>query len=766
MKIEKICEYFNNIGILKIENINRFLKIYSQLSHNNYRNKSDKIILALFSYMTLVSKNENNLYEICKNIINKFLNNQILQKYRALNSLNNVFTSKIHSKYSLFFMKFYSYLYIKNRKIRIIHLNKKLRPNNSMLNDGVQTKNDNEEKFINLNTSLDKNRKIIIPQINGRISKKQIKRTNNIRSEILNNEEECTFSPKINHNYKSNSKNSKRYEYNYSNNNYIKNNNESEILPSYNNIWQFKDNKFNKIISFKNSINYSNNNKINNEIQKMLTNISKFSNNPNNSKYLPQKTIYRKQIYSLNPSYSYKELPFYLNTDNNVSNINNNRDNSIYNYYDNDYDFYQNEKDHIKKVQDKILQLKLQKMEKISKECTFSPELNEYSRYLNYNKLINTNNNNNDISSDFNISNINYFSNSERYNNYNHPKAINTFNNQKSSAKKRTKSYIAREEYENDYYDIYPNKNINKKKRTRSYSGSKNNNISSNDYSIYKQRKEELSKLFQEQYPFAPNIKYNKNYPIKSTFSERQKQFIKNKEKMSRIKDEEELKMMEEFKKRNYSFKINSKEVVKRLYDKEAIKIKERLKKEKEEKSKGKKVIDWNKRKKQYKEKYPEDFSRNKKYENIKLNNDINNYDIYLDNNNNFDNENYNYEQNIDNIINQEEINNKRQLLMDKIKDEHIIGFKNNNINNQEIENDNYKIKENIDYNYREDNVNINEPITSKDRNSNEEEKLYNLEEKMKNFQNSNFLENINNKEGIKSNTFQEMINKLHNQYS
>ena len=31
MKIEKICEYFNNIGILQLENINRFLKIYSQL---------------------------------------------------------------------------------------------------------------------------------------------------------------------------------------------------------------------------------------------------------------------------------------------------------------------------------------------------------------------------------------------------------------------------------------------------------------------------------------------------------------------------------------------------------------------------------------------------------------------------------------------------------------------------------------------------------------------------------------------------------------
>ena len=759
MKIEKICEYFNNIGILQLENINRFLKIYSQLSHNKYRNKSDKIILALFSYMTLISKNENNLYEICKNIINKFLNNQILQKYRALNSINNVFISKIHSKYALFFMKLYSYLYIKNRKIRIIHLNKKLLPNNSNSNYESQIKNDKEEKLINFNTSLDKKRKIVIPQIKGRISKKQIKRTNNIRSEILNNEEECTFSPRINNNYKSNSKNSKKLAYNYGNNIYINNNYESEIFPSYHNIEKFKDNKFNKIISFKNSINYSNNNKINNEIEKMLTNISKFSNNPNNSKYLPQKTIHRKQIYNLNPSYSYKELPFYLNTDNNISNNKNDRDNSIYNYYDNDYDFYQNEKDHIKKVQDKILQLKLQKMDKISKECTFSPELNEYSRYLNYNKLIN---NNNDISSEFNISNINYFSNSDRYNNYNNSKVINTFNNQKSSAKKRAKSYLEREEYENDYYNIYPNININKNKRTRSYSGSKNNNINNNDYSIYKQRKEELSKLFQEQYPFVPNIKYNKNYPIKSTFSERQKQFIKNKEKLSRIKDEEELKLMEEFKKRNYSFKTNSKEVVKRLYDNEAIKIKERLKKEKEEKSKGKKVIDWNKRKKQYKEKYYEDFSSNKKYQNTKLNNNINNYNFYLDKNNNFDKENYYDSQNIDNIFNQEEINNKRQLLINKIKDEHIIGFKNSN-NEKDIENDNYKIKENIEDNYREDKVNIKEPIISKDRISSEEEKLYNLEEKMKNFQNSNLLENINNKEGIKSNTFQEMINKLQN---
>ena len=77
MRIEKICEYFNDIGILQLDNINRFLNIYSQLSQNKYKNKSDKLILALFSYITLISKNEQQLYDICKNIVNCFSNNLI-----------------------------------------------------------------------------------------------------------------------------------------------------------------------------------------------------------------------------------------------------------------------------------------------------------------------------------------------------------------------------------------------------------------------------------------------------------------------------------------------------------------------------------------------------------------------------------------------------------------------------------------------------------------------------------------------------------------
>jgi len=43
MKIEKICEYFNEIGILEFEKINIFLGIYSKLNNEKYTRLIDKI---------------------------------------------------------------------------------------------------------------------------------------------------------------------------------------------------------------------------------------------------------------------------------------------------------------------------------------------------------------------------------------------------------------------------------------------------------------------------------------------------------------------------------------------------------------------------------------------------------------------------------------------------------------------------------------------------------------------------------------------------
>ena len=48
MKIEGLCEYLNEISILQLDNINTFLKIFSQISKNKYKNVTDKLTMALF----------------------------------------------------------------------------------------------------------------------------------------------------------------------------------------------------------------------------------------------------------------------------------------------------------------------------------------------------------------------------------------------------------------------------------------------------------------------------------------------------------------------------------------------------------------------------------------------------------------------------------------------------------------------------------------------------------------------------------------------
>ena len=800
MKIEKICEYFNDIGILQLENINRFLKIYTQLSQNKYKNKSDKLILALFSYITLISKNEQQLYDICKNIVNCFSNNLILYRYRALNMFNNIFKNKIHLKYILFLSKLNSYIYNKNRKkIKYIHLNQNYRNNNSNPKREIRSNdNENDDIFNTNKTSKEKNNYGLTPKQKRININNQFIRKNNVRTlnNISDDDKECTFSPKINHYYNSKIK-TKNPDFYTSNNisNDINNNN---------------DNSFhNKFIPFKNSANYGYNNKINYEIEKMLTNMSKYSNNPNNSKYLPQKTLYRKQINNLFPSNSYYELSSFPNINyNNFSNFSNNNyseenaEYPEYHYYDEDYDFYKNEKEHVKKVQDKILQLKLEKMDKISRECTFSPEINKNPKYLN-------NYQNNNYLNVYSASQRNYFKN----NNSNNLMNNSLYTKRKASKNKNNK---INEEYADDYYNIYPKRLNNNKKRPRSYSGSKSNN----EYSIYKARKEELSKLFKEQYPFMPNIKYNKNVLIKSTFDERQKKFLKDKQEIYKQKEKEELAQIKEFQKRNRRPKTDSKEVVKRLYDDEAVKIKKRLKEEKE-KLKKKKVIDWSKKRKKYSQLYPEDFknikkkkindiqqdnkkeenyidfsafassSKGKKKENEKKNDENNNaidFSTYSNDKNIKKRENKSKKKEIkkeDNIIdfnnfnkvkkgkiiknngndkineneNSVNINKNQQLLIDKIKDEHVIGFK-NNISNNSFNNNISNTKKEEDYTDNKEKDSIKESQDLKEYIFRPELSSINTEERVKNFENNDLLDNLHNKGGIKSTTLQEMRNK------
>ena len=761
MSIEKICEYLNDIGILQLENINNFLKIYTQISQNKFKNKSDNLILALFSYITLISKNEQHLYDICKNIVNSFTNNQILYRYRGIYMLNNIFKTKLYSRYISFFLKLNSF----RNKINLYSKHKSIKSNKRNL---IRENYKNEEKILNNNSS---SRKKLNNKIGKIINTKSIKiKTNNDNNIYINlnkdnennniyktfdldkKDDECTFNPKTNKYYKSKQNNNIRSFEKINNENnsssFLNKNNDNK-----NNLRRLKGDYYN------NSTNYANNNVINNELEKMVENMSKYNGNMSNSRYIPKKLSYRKEFNQMYPSNSYQEIPFY--SDPNM-NENENYNDLVNNYLNEDYDFYKNEQDYIKKVQEKIFLLKIQKMDKIAEECTFTPEINEVPRYLYRNK--NGENNMTDI-------NINYENNyKNNIYNINNKFSSNSLNNSKSFSKRRKNKLI--EEFTDNNYNVYPKRRKHHSKDSHSYSNSK---IKNNEYSVYKAKKDKLMKLFSEQYPFMPSIRENKKFKIKSTFDERQKKFIEDKKKKFKEKEQEELKEIEEMKKYYNKSKTNIQKLVKKLYDDEAEKIKERLKTEKE-KSKKKKIIDWDKRNKLNREKYPEEYKINikskdrQKHPNLKLENysSVSKEKETKNNSNKRTNTSKNKKKKKENIPNKNDINKNQKLLLEKIKDEHVIGFKNNvpansNKLNNEIKNnpeineekkEDKKIIENNTINTLKDNENINIDNNSQLRNSIDKSAQYH---------NQPLLEEIDKKKGFDSKALKELMNNLHN---
>ena len=761
MTIEKICEYLNDIGILQLENINNFLKIYTKISQNKFKNKSDNLILALFSYITLISKNEQHLYDICKNIVNSFTNNQILYRYRGIYMLNNIFKTKLYSRYISFFLKLNSF----RNKINLYSKHKSIKSNKRNL---IRENYKNEEKILNNNSSSQK-------KLNNKIGKiintKSIKiKTNNDNNIYINlnkdnennniyktfdldkKDDECTFNPKTNKYYKSKQNNNIRSFEKINNENnsssFLNKNNDNK-----NNLRRLKGDYYN------NSTNYANNNVINNELEKMVENMSKYNGNMSNSRYIPKKLSYRKEFNQMYPSNSYQEIPFY--SDPNM-NENENYNDLVNNYLNEDYDFYKNEQDYIKKVQEKIFLLKIQKMDKIAEECTFTPEINEVPRYLYRNKK--GENNMTDI-------NINYENNyKNNIYNINNKFSSNSLNNSKSFSKRRKNKLI--EEFTDNNYNVYPKRRKHHSKDSHSYSNSK---IKNNEYSVYKAKKDKLMKLFSEQYPFMPSIRENKKFKIKSTFDERQKKFIEDKKKKFKEKEKEELKEIEEMKKYYNKSKTNIQKLVKKLYDDEAEKIKERLKTEKE-KSKKKKIIDWDKRNKLNREKYPEEYKINikskdrQKHPNIKLENysSVSKEKETKNKSNKRTNTSKNKKKKKENIPNKNDINKNQKLLLEKIKDEHVIGFKNNvpansNKLNNEIKNnpeineekkEDKKIIENNIINTLKDNENINIDNNSQLRNSIDKSAQYH---------NQPLLEEIDKKKGFDSKALKELMNNLHN---
>ena len=744
MKIEKICEYFNDIGILEVNNIDSFLRIYSQLNTKRFRNKMEQLKLALFSYIKTVSRNDSNLYNLCKNIVDGFTNNQIVQKYRSLYVMNNILKTKIISQYAHVFNKLNKYAF-KNQK-RKIQNRKRISPkkNYSISDQDINSFDNIMIKDSNNIQNKTKKKYEIYNQKNYKRNQYNDNNTYLIEGLSWDDIDNCTFTPKINKNYKgynkkhnNNNFNNFTHDYNdniainqrYQKSKYIpfennnNNNNNNEIFSNMNN--SVNNNNNNKIHHFNNYYNYGNNNKINKEIEKLLYNLNMYGTSTNTSNSSKKINVKNNNLKMLN-----NNEPYYEITDDNNS------------FFDN-YDFYKSQKDHLDKVNNKIKNLQIEKMNKISKECTFFPKINKFPKYRKYNDDI-------DI----------YYQNNYRKlktDTLNYAENLNKSYNSKNIYKNLDSVQKA---YCDDYYNIYPELSTSKnQKRSRSY----NKKIKNDETSIYKMREKELEKYYNEKYPFVPNLTNSDKYKIKTTFEARQKKYLEDKAKAQKQKEEEEKKEMEELQKRymNVRARTNSKEVVGRLYDKEAKIIKEKLKLEKE-RNKKKIIIDWNQRNKENNTKYTDskNYKKNKspnkknalskKVEKIveRLANDSKNK-----NKKNLNDEKQKQIKNFDDFTqekNNKDIENKKQILMDKIKDEHNIEFKNggsinhfNKVNEDEKE------------------INGNGNVIT--NNEEESTNFMNIEERMNtnNF-NGNLLDNLNNNAGIKSKAFQEMLNKYH----
>jgi hypothetical protein len=419
---------------------------------------------------------------------------------------------------------------------------------------------------------------------------------NKIEISSLEEEKECTFSPKINKNYKpksrSNSKNARNVNLNYKYDDY--NISPYKYNKNLNQNLYYSGNLNNKRYTpFKNNTNYGYNNKINDEIEKLYEYYNDPSNNPDN--YYKSKT--QSRFYPMNSNRG--TYPYLSNKDNynyNVRNYpnpnymnysNGNNNNILYHYYDNNYDFYRKGQEHVKKVEDKILQMKIQKFNELSEACTFSPIVHSPPRYINKRSSKGKNKGLNRCLTSTNLQKRNYLNIDDNSNDKKKP------SNQNIIKMKNNINKII-DEYADDYYNNYPKKKISKK-RPRSYSASKIKN-NKNENSIYKKREEEIIK--ERVFPFFPNIKYGVD--VKSTFAERQNKWLKDKkENENKIKEELD-KQQKEFDKKFKRPKDEVEKIFDNLYKKQTKKDKERqIEREKEkEKSKKKPIIDWDQRNK------------------------------------------------------------------------------------------------------------------------------------------------------------------------
>ena len=590
----KICEYFNDIGLVDYDNVNLFLNIYAEIIRkNNLKKKSDILRTALFSFMKIISKDEKQLFEYADRTINAFYNNQLISKYKSIRIIKTVIFLKIKNQLTNFLFKLNRY-------------NKNKKKNNKYNNNDIflkKSKSSNQSRA--KKTKLMKNNTEELKESN-KISPLKNSYTSfpSYYYSINNDEKECTFTPKINKYFKPYYEKKPVKSYTY-------------YAPNFDIYTQIPKREIP-------NINFNNKSSI------YKTNANTVFHSMNNSSY------------NLNNN---SDINFnnFINLKGDFNNSLNSQTPHKYLNYNNNYNFFINEANHLEKINDKLLNLKMKKMNDIEKNCTFIPQTNQ-----NYNKK----NKNNEV---------------PRYIQLHNDAKIRKNNNEKLREK-----YI-KEEIEK-MQSIYREKQLSD---TNYY------NKLYNDAIYYKGREIENEKRENEKYTFSPQIYKNSKYNITMPFNQRRAKSIESKMNLLKMKDEEEKRQLEDMKKKSVSKNnnIDSKEVIDRLYSKEYEKIKDRIQKEKEEKerkNRKKQIIDWDKVNYENNSKY----SDNKKKDLIKIEEpkNINNKERnsieepFSSNSNNNDNLNTHNRNILSNITGK---GNKGQLLLiDKIKSEHSINFK------------------------------------------------------------------------------------------
>ena len=121
MKIEEICEYLNELGILDIKHTSVFLNFYSGFIMNNKQFKKNNFSedntfkIILFTYLKKIISNDKELYEMCSNIISSHTKNKLIRQYHGICFLNKVLFFQIKNKFNHFLFLLFKKKYPKRK---------------------------------------------------------------------------------------------------------------------------------------------------------------------------------------------------------------------------------------------------------------------------------------------------------------------------------------------------------------------------------------------------------------------------------------------------------------------------------------------------------------------------------------------------------------------------------------------------------------------------------------------------------------------------